>query len=249
MGMAFYQGLWSFDGWNSIHYVVEELKSPKQSLVLALIISIPLVTSLYVLVSVSYLLVLSPGPGSGVLGLADTIGSANVVFFSGGRVCYAAAREGHVPGHVSMVHVRHLTPAPALMSTAAVALVLVISGDFRTIPCPCSALPWLTYGTTIGCLLCLRIETKNLARTYKVPTFIPAIMMAAPYLVLAPILDHPQTEFLYVFLFLLSGFLAYFLFVYFQCQPKFLQRATLHLQLLLEVAPTTKHHRLRKWTC
>ncbi|XP_050999279.1 putative L-type amino acid transporter 1-like protein MLAS isoform X2 [Acomys russatus] len=29
IGMAFYQGLWSFDGWNNINTVVEELKNPK----------------------------------------------------------------------------------------------------------------------------------------------------------------------------------------------------------------------------
>ncbi|XP_013378086.1 PREDICTED: b(0,+)-type amino acid transporter 1-like [Chinchilla lanigera] len=230
---------------------------------LALTISIPLVTSLYILVNISYFLVLSPREilsseaiamswGNQVLGswawlipVAATLsafGSANVVFFSGSRVCYAAAREGHMPQLLSMVHVNHLTPAPALMFSAALALVLVIPGDFRTIVNLSSSLSWITYGMTIGCLLYLRIKTKNLPQTYKVPTFIPAIMiLAALYLVLAPIIDNPQMEFLYVFLLLLSGFLAYFLFVYCQYQPKCLQIATLHLQLLLQVAPTTKH--------
>lgn len=31
IGMAFYQGLWSFDGWNNINMVIEELKNPKVS--------------------------------------------------------------------------------------------------------------------------------------------------------------------------------------------------------------------------
>ncbi|XP_045303576.1 large neutral amino acids transporter small subunit 1-like isoform X13 [Leopardus geoffroyi] len=30
IGMAFYQGMWSFDGWNNVNYVVEELKNPKE---------------------------------------------------------------------------------------------------------------------------------------------------------------------------------------------------------------------------
>lgn len=67
------------------------------------------------------------------------------------------------------------------------------------------------------------------------------MVVAALCLVLAPVVDRPQVELLYVLLFLLSGFLAYFLFVYFRCQPACLQAATLHLQLLLQVAPTTKH--------
>lgn len=76
----------------------------------------------------------------------------------------------------------------------------------------------------------------------QVPIIIPATMvLASVYLVLAPIVAHPQPEFLYVFLFLLSGFPVYFLFVYFRYQPKCLQVVTLHLQLLMEAAPTTKN--------
>uniref|UniRef100_A0AC11EA17 Uncharacterized protein n=1 Tax=Ovis aries TaxID=9940 RepID=A0AC11EA17_SHEEP len=102
-------------------------------------------------------------------------------------------------------------------------------------------LGWPTYRITFSCLLYLRIK-KNLPRPYKVPIIIPATMVfASVYLVLVPIVAHPQPEFLYVFLFLLSGFLVYFLFVYFRYQPECLQVVTLHLQLLMEVAPTTKN--------
>ncbi|XP_010945686.2 b(0,+)-type amino acid transporter 1-like isoform X1 [Camelus bactrianus] len=263
IGMAFYQGLWSFDGWNSLNCVMEELKNPNQNLVWALMIAIPLVTGLYILVNISYLLVLSPREilssdamavswGNQVLGAwawlvplavaLSTFGSANGTFFSGSRVCYVAAREGHMPRLLSMVHVHRLTPAPALLFTTMVALVLVILGSFNPIVNFLSFLSWLTYGTTISCLLYLRMKKKSLPRPYKVPTIIPAIMLPASlYLVLAPIIDQPQIDFLYVLLFLLSGFLVYFLFVYFRCQPKCLQVATLHLQLLLEVVPTTKN--------
>lgn len=86
------------------------------------------------------------------------------------------------------------------------------------------------------------MKKKNLPRPYKVPTVIPVIMLLASlYLVLAPIIDHPQIEFLYIFLFLLSGIPVYFLLVHFQCQPKWLQMATMYLQLLLEVAPAIKN--------
>lgn len=63
--------------------------------------------------------------------------------------------------------------------------------------------------------------------------------MAAVYLVLAPIIDQPQIEILYVALFVFSGVVLYFPLVRFKCQPRFLQRVTLHLQLFLEVAPTS----------
>nr|XP_048295631.1 b(0,+)-type amino acid transporter 1-like isoform X1 [Myodes glareolus] len=264
IGMAFYQGLWSFDGWNNVNMVVEELKNPKQNLVWAVMIAIPLVTVLYVLVNISYLLVMSPSEilssdamavswGNQVLGswawlvplavALSTFGTVNGAFFSGSRLCYAAAREGHMPQLMSMIHVHRLTPVPALVFTTAVALVLVIPGNFSTFVNFLSFLSWLTSGTTFGCLLYLRIKTKNLPHTYKVPTFLPAIMLLVSlYLVLAPVIDHPQMEFLYIFFFLLSGFLVYFLLFRFQCQSKCVQAATMHLQLLLEVAPTTTDH-------
>ncbi|XP_054584045.1 b(0,+)-type amino acid transporter 1-like [Eptesicus fuscus] len=263
ISMAFYQGLWCFDGWNTLNYVLEELKNPQQNLVWALMIAIPLVTGLYILVNISYLLVLSPNEilstdatavswGNQVLGAwawlvplavaLSTFGSAHGTFFSGSRVCYVAAREGHMPRLLSMVHTRRLTPTPALVFTTAVTLVLVIPGNFSNIVNFFSFLAWVTYGATISCLLYLRMKKKNLPRPYKVPTVIPVVvLLASLYLVLAPIIDHPQIEFLYIFLFLLSGFLVYFLFVYFQHQPQCLQTATLHLQLLLEVAPATKN--------
>ncbi|KAJ8333040.1 hypothetical protein SKAU_G00419360 [Synaphobranchus kaupii] len=31
IGVAFYQGLWSYDGWNNLNYVIEELKHPELS--------------------------------------------------------------------------------------------------------------------------------------------------------------------------------------------------------------------------
>ncbi|KAM4867221.1 b(0,+)-type amino acid transporter 1-like [Thomomys bottae] len=262
ISMAFYQGLWSFEGWGSINYVTEELKNPKRNLLWALTIAIPSVTSLYLFVNISYLLVLSPREilsskavaviwGNQILGswawlmplavALSTFGSVNGVFFGGSRVCFAAAREGHMPHLLSMLHVHRLTPAPALIFTTIVALILIIPGEFSTIVNLLSLLSWITNGTTISSLLYLRIKIRNLPRTYKVPTIIPIIMLLASfYLVLAPIIDHPQMEMLYPFLFLLSGFPVYFLLIYFRCKPRCLQEATLHLQLLFEVAPTMK---------
>lgn len=75
----------------------------------------------------------------------------------------------------------------------------------------------------------------------QVPIIIPIIvLMAAVYLVVAPIIDQPQTEILYIVLFIFSGIILYFPLVHLKRHPRFLQTVTLHLQLLLEVAPTTK---------
>ncbi|KAF5909561.1 b(0,+)-type amino acid transporter 1-like isoform X2, partial [Clarias magur] len=117
IGMAFYQCLWSYDGWNNLNSVTEELKRPEVNLPRALMIAIPVVTILYLLVNVSYLTVMTPREmmvsgavavtwGNKVLGswgwvmstaaALSSFGSLNGSFFSGGRVCFVAAREGHM---------------------------------------------------------------------------------------------------------------------------------------------------------
>uniref|UniRef100_A0A3P9NEG7 B(0,+)-type amino acid transporter 1-like n=1 Tax=Poecilia reticulata TaxID=8081 RepID=A0A3P9NEG7_POERE len=117
IGIAFYQGLWSYDGWNTLNYLTEELKRPEVNLPRALVIAISLVTGLYLLVNVSYLTVMTPkelmsstavaitwgnkvlGSWGWIMSLAAALsafGSLNGTFFSGGRVCFVAAREGHM---------------------------------------------------------------------------------------------------------------------------------------------------------
>lgn len=122
-------------------------------------------------------------------------------------------------------------------------------------------LDWLVFlGNTSGCRkvsskklsaevagLSRHTEAQNYTTSYadvllsQVPIFIPIIvLMAAVYLVLAPIIDQPQMEILYIILFIFSGIIFYFPLVHFKYHPHFLRRVTLHLQLLLEVAPTTR---------
>ncbi|XP_040204470.1 b(0,+)-type amino acid transporter 1-like isoform X1 [Rana temporaria] len=263
VGVAFYQGLWSYDGWNNLNPVIEELKNPEVSLPRALMISIPLVTCIYLLVNVSYFAVMTPqeflssdavaiswglkvlGSWTWIMSLGaalSTFGSANGVFFSGGRVCFVAAREGHLPNILSMVHVKRLTPSPALILTSAISLIMIIPSDFSTIVNYTSFTTWLFYGTTIAGLIYMKIKKPDIPRPYKVPIIIPGIVLiAAIYLVLAPIIDSPQLEYLYVVLFILSGVIVYIPVVHYKWSPKCFRSITLYLQLLLEVSPAEKN--------
>ncbi|KAM9316403.1 b(0,+)-type amino acid transporter 1-like [Gastrophryne carolinensis] len=264
VGVAFYQGLWSYGGWNNLNYVTEELKNPEVNLPRAVMIAIPLVTCIYLLVNVSYFAAMTPQEllssdavaiswGIKVLGTwtwlislgvaLSTFGSANGTFFSGGRVCYVAAREGHMPEILSMAHVKWLTPSPALIFTTTISLIMIIPGDFSTIVNFFSFTAWLFYGITISGLLYKKIKKPDLRRPYKVPIIIPIIVLiASVFLVLAPIIGSPQLEYLYVTLFILSGVLVYIPVVRYKWSPKCFQSITLHLQLLLEVSPTDKNN-------
>ncbi|CAH2245985.1 b(0,+)-type amino acid transporter 1-like [Pelobates cultripes] len=262
IGLAFYQGLWSYDGWNNLNSVTEELKNPQVNLPRAVMIAIPLVTFIYILVNVSYFAALNPTEllssdavavswGVKVLGTwtwlislgvaFSTCGSANGVFFSGGRVCYVAAREGHLPDILSMVHVNRLTPSPALIFTSFISLIMIIPSDFSSIINFFSFTVWLYYGVNIAGFLYVKIKKPDIPRPYKVPIIIPIIVLiASVYLVVAPIIFSPQLGYLYVILFILSGTILYIPVVHYKWSPKVFRSLTLHLQLLLEVAPADK---------
>ncbi|XP_076604157.1 b(0,+)-type amino acid transporter 1 [Chaetodon auriga] len=263
IGIAFYQGLWSYDGWNTLNYVTEELKHPEVNLPRAIVIAISMVTALYMMVNVSYLTVLTPRElmsssavavtwGNKVLGnwgwimsvaaALSAFGSLNGTFFSGGRVCFVAAREGQLPDILAMAHVHRLTPAPALIFTAFVSLVVLIPGDFQSIVNFFSFTAWFFYGITLCGLLYLKIKKPELPRPYRVPIILPIlVIIVAIFLVLAPIIDKPQIEYLYVSVFILSGAILYIPLIHYKLCTGLLTKLTVFLQLFLEVAPADKN--------
>ena len=56
---AFYGGMWSFDGWNQLNFIVEELRDPLKDFPRAVWLSIPGVTIIYLLMNVSYFTVMT----------------------------------------------------------------------------------------------------------------------------------------------------------------------------------------------
>ncbi|CAI5695462.1 b(0,+)-type amino acid transporter 1 isoform X1 [Oreochromis niloticus] len=263
LGKALLQGLWSYGGWSNLNYVTEELNRPEVNLPRAVLIAISLVTTLYLLVNVSYLTVMTPKElmsssavavtwGNKVLGswgwvmsvaaALSAFGSLNGTFFSGGRVCFVAAREGHMPDILSMAHVHRLTPSPALIFTTIISLVVLIPGDFQSIVNYFSFTAWFFYAIVLSGLIYLKIKKPDLPRPYKVPIVIPILVLAAAiFLVLAPIIDNPQIEYLYVALFILSGVIVYIPFIHYKLCPGMLDKLTVFLQLFLEVAPADKN--------
>jgi len=256
---AFYSGLWAYDGWNNLNYVTEEIVNPSVNLPLSIGIAIPLVTICYVLVNISYLTVMSPsemlvsdavavtfgnrilGPMAWLMPLSvaiSTFGSANGTIFAAGRLCYVASREGHLVDVLSFVHIKKLTPAPALLFHAVTALAMVLSGDIEGLIDFFSFTVWIFYGMSMLALIVLRYKCPKMHRPYKVPIVIPIIVLIiSVYLVIAPIIDNPQIEYMYSIMFMVVGALLYLPFVHFGYVFTFMDKLTSFLQLILRIAP------------
>ncbi|KFV19976.1 B(0,+)-type amino acid transporter 1, partial [Tauraco erythrolophus] len=261
ISLAFYNGLWAYDGWNQLNYITEELKNPYRNLPLSIIIGIPLVTVCYVLINISYFTVMTSTellqsqavavtfgdrvlyPASWIVPLFvafSTIGSANGTSFTTGRLVYVAAREGHMLKVLSYISVKRLTPAPAIIFYGVVAIIYIIPGDIDTLINYFSFAVWIFYGLTVLALIVMRFTRKELKRPIRVPIIIPVIVtLVAILLVLAPIISAPELAYLYCVLFILSGLIVYVLFVHFKFDwpQKVSKPITMHLQMLLEVVP------------
>uniref|UniRef100_A0A672FJI9 b(0,+)-type amino acid transporter 1 n=1 Tax=Salarias fasciatus TaxID=181472 RepID=A0A672FJI9_SALFA len=261
VGLAFYNGLWAYDGWNQLNFITEELKNPSRNLPLAIIIGIPLVSVCYVMINLAYFSVLTPNellvsqavavsygdkvlyPVAWIVPLFvafSTFGAANGSCFTAGRLAYVAGRQGHTVEILSYISLKHFTPAPALIFNTMLALIYIIPADINTLINYFSFAQWAFYGLTALALIVMRFTRKDLHRPLKVPIILPIIMVVMScYLVVAPIIDKPEMEYLYCALFILSGLLLYYPFVHLKVRwaNKIIEPITVHLQLLLQVIP------------
>ncbi|KAI5619776.1 B(0,+)-type amino acid transporter 1, partial [Silurus asotus] len=264
IGLAFYNGLWAYDGWNQLNFITEELKDPYRNLPLAIIIGIPLVSVCYVLVNIAYFSVMTPTevlqssavavtfgdrvlyPMSWVVPLFvvfSTFGAANGSCFTAGRLTYVAGREGHMVKILSFISLKYYTPAPALIFNALLGVCYVFPADINSLINYFSFAQWAFYGLTVLALIVMRFTKKQLHRPVKVPLIIPAVVLIVScYLVLAPIIEKPEMEYLYCAVFIVGGLIIYFPFVHykFSWTHKIMTPLTMHLQLLMEVVPPEK---------
>ncbi|XP_059201971.1 b(0,+)-type amino acid transporter 1 [Centropristis striata] len=264
IGLAFYNGLWAYDGWNQLNYITEELKNPYRNLPLAIIIGIPLVSVCYVLVNVAYFTVMTPTElllspavavtfGDRVLHplswivpvfvVFSTFGSANGSCFTAGRLAYVSGRQGHMVKILSYISLKRYTPAPALIFNGILSILYIIPADINTLINYFSFAQWAFYGLTALGLIVMRFTKKELHRPVKIPIVIPVIMvLVSCYLVLAPIIDKPDLAYLYCAAFIFSGFLFYYPFVHLKVNwaRNIMRPITIQLQLLMEVVPPEK---------
>jgi APA family basic amino acid/polyamine antiporter len=217
---ALVAALWAYDGWNDLNMVAGEVRRPERSLPIALIAGVAVVVALYVLMNaaVQYVLsaiaiALSPRPASDAMaivlgrmgaGIVSTgmalsmLVAMNGTVMSGGRMPFAAARDGYLFSALAEVHPRFRTPAVALVVQAMMAIVLLLlGGSFRQFFSLAIFSEWLFYMLTATTLFVFRRREPERLRPYRVwgyPVVPMLFILAAAVLLYYTFADNPRNS-------------------------------------------------------
>merc|ERR1719229_2185605 len=213
IALSFYSGLFAYNGWNYLNFVIEELQDPVKNLPRAIAISIILVTVVYVLTNVAFYTTLSVPEVLGSEAVAvtfaerlygkfafiipvfvamSTFGGVNGILLTSSRLFYAGACEGQMPEILSMIQVNKNTPAPAVLCVAALSLVYLTSSNIYALINYTGFATWVSIGLAVFCIPWLRWKQPDWERPIKVSLVFPVIyILATVFITVVPMIVTP----------------------------------------------------------
>lgn len=198
MGMAMVFVLLTFGGWNEAGYISAELRKGSKKMVNVLIISIVIITVVYLLINLAFLNVLgiermANSQAVGVDLMRATLGEVGVVFigilvviaaltsvnatiFTGARTNYALGRDFSIFSILSKWNSRTSSPINAFIIQGLIALLLIGIGattrnGFESMVEFTAPVFWFFFLATGIALFVLRIKEPNIKRLFKVPLY------------------------------------------------------------------------------
>jgi APA family basic amino acid/polyamine antiporter len=195
--------LWTFDGWQNLAVVAGEVGAPERNLTRSLLLTIALVTTIYLLMNVCYLAVLpleelrgAPAPATLVAERAFGSGGGKVVaalvvlssFGSLFGIGMAAARYFYALGESGLffrqaASIDPVTQAPRWGSTAifATTALYILTGTFEQIIAYYICISLLYNVLTVAAVYRLRSKRPDTVRPFRVPGYpiTPAVFIAA----------------------------------------------------------------------
>jgi basic amino acid/polyamine antiporter, APA family len=197
-GLAMVVVLLTFGGWNEAAYISAELRSGKKQMAKALIISIVLITTIYLLVNMAYLHVLGLArmAGSeavavdlmqvtigqsgvwiiGILVAVSALTSANASIFTGARTNYALGRDFPTLTRLSHWNAKTSAPVNAFVIQGAISLALISLGlitrsGFETMLEYTAPVFWFFFLLVGISLFVLRYKEPDAERPFRVPLY------------------------------------------------------------------------------
>lgn len=260
IALSFYSGFWAYSGWSYLNFLTDELVNPYRNLPLAILISMTLVITIYLITNVAYLGVLSPAEMLQSTAVAVTfanrtigimswimpvliaisvVGMINGTSLAMSRLFFVGAQNNHMPKIMSMITISNLTPAPSLLVILILVLSYQQSGDiFFLIEMEGFGFATILVMVFAGQVY-LRIKQPKLKRPVKVPIALPAVLCVISLAIVILTFYQKPHESLFALCLLLVGCLLYFINIKFRNKyipfNKRLQSITCTLQKLLTV--------------
>ncbi|XP_026497365.2 large neutral amino acids transporter small subunit 1 [Vanessa tameamea] len=243
--VAFYSGIFSYSGWNYLNFMTEELRDPFVNLPRAIYLSLPLVTAIYILANVSYLAVLGPTGVRATEAIAvdfavtalgwlkwamptlvaiAILGGLSVHIMTSSRMCFAGARNGHMPELLAHINVKCMSPLPSLVFLMLISLLMLIPNNLTSLITYCTVVE--SFFTTLSCsaVLWLRYKQPHLVRPIKVSLWMPIVFVTVcVVLLVVPIVSEPVAVVAGA-LMTLAGVPVYVLFV--RSEPKIVREVS-----------------------
>lgn len=255
IALSFYSGLFAYNGWNYLNFIIEELKDPIKNLPRAIAISCTLVTVVYVATNVAFYTTLSPQEVLGSEAVAvtyanqlfgimawtipvfvamSTFGAVNGILLTSSRLFYAGACEGQMPEILTMIQISRLTPTPAVLCMALLSLLYLTVSDIFALINYVGFATWLSIGVAVVCLPVLRWSQPNLPRPIKVNLFFPIVyILASIFVTIVPMIASP-VETGYGCLMIATSIPVYLVFIAWKNKPKFFQKLVNEVTQLLQ---------------
>jgi basic amino acid/polyamine antiporter, APA family len=188
-GVALVGVLFSYGGWQHATFLAGETKNPTRNVPIAMITGALVVTLIYLLVNISYMLLLPldtitasekvaaeavstvlPFGGMLVAGIiaVSTVGTIGIYTLSAPRIYYAMAEDGLFFKSIAKVHPVFKTPVNAIIAQSVWAIVLLLFwGTFEDLITYTVSVEWIFFALAAAGIFIFRKRMKNAERPYK----------------------------------------------------------------------------------